>query len=168
MKLIIINGPCGIGKSTLAKNLNDQMPLSFLLDTDAQSRFIGHYREYREERWEMRQEIAKVILETCFKLGRTVIVDQMSFKPETMDEYRKIAEEHNADIHEFIIWAPKELVMKRATERGFRPGLLTPEKCELFWENINDMKDKRPEATVIDATQLDESSLLNRVNELIK
>lgn len=33
-KLIIMNGPCGIGKSTAAKHLHESMPLSYLVEID--------------------------------------------------------------------------------------------------------------------------------------
>jgi deoxyadenosine/deoxycytidine kinase len=49
MKLIILNGPCGVGKSTVAQKLHEVIPLSFLLDIDAQRRFISKHREFKEE-----------------------------------------------------------------------------------------------------------------------
>src|SRR3989338_4290855 len=85
MKLIIINGPCGIGKSTLAARLHDRMPLSFLLDVDAQARFISHYREFTEERREMVHAVSLGIIEACLKINRSVIVDKMIFHPEILD-----------------------------------------------------------------------------------
>jgi adenylate kinase family enzyme len=45
MKLIILNGPPGIGKSTVAQKLQKELPLSFLLEIDALRRCISNYRE---------------------------------------------------------------------------------------------------------------------------
>ena len=165
MKLIIINGPCGVGKSTIAEKLHASMPLSYLLDIDAVSRNISHYREYREERWELNVAIAKATINAVLDLKRDIIVEKMIYAPETLDAYRKIGKEHGADVTEIILWAPKDVVMKRAEDRGWREGLLTPEKCEMFWDKINELKDNRPEATIIDISALSEEDALQTVQK---
>jgi deoxyadenosine/deoxycytidine kinase len=43
-KLIIINGPAGIGKSTTSSILHMLLPFSFLIEVDVQRRFISQYR----------------------------------------------------------------------------------------------------------------------------
>lgn len=168
MKLIIINGPCGIGKSTLAHALHESIPLSFLIDVDLIRRHVSGYREYREESGHLSHLIALAILTACFKEGRDVILDKMLFDSELIDAYRAIADEHHADIYEFILWAPKEIVMARAGGRGWKEnGLLTPEKCELFWQKIDQLKDKRPQAKAIDTTLLTEVELLRVITKVI-
>jgi tRNA uridine 5-carbamoylmethylation protein Kti12 len=153
--LIIINGPSGVGKSTTAAILHERMPLSFLLDIDAQSRFISHYREYSEERWELSKAVSLAIVDAALSLSRSVIVDKMIYESSTLDQYRSVGERHSATITEIILWAPKDVVMERAHARGWRPGgLLTPEKCELLWEKINALKDQRPIATLLDVSHL--------------
>ncbi len=168
MKLIILNGPCGVGKSTIAAALHEKMPLSFLLDVDAQSRNISHYKEYREERWEIRDAISEAIIETCLRLGRDVIVDKIIFDSTILDSYCVIAKKYNADVHEIILWATKDVVMKRAKDRGWREeSLLTPERCEQFWHEIDAFKEKRPRATVIDVSDLGEAAVLKKVQAVM-
>lgn len=169
MKLIIINGSCGIGKSTLARALHQSIPLSFLVNIDLIRRHVSGHKEYREESRHLSHLITLAILTVCFKEGRDVILDKMLHDPRLIDAYRAIADEYHADIHEFILWAPKEVVMERASDRGWKEnGLLTPEKCELFWEKIDQLKDHRSQARVIDTTTLTEVELFQVIKEAIK
>ena len=164
MQLIILNGPCGVGKSTVARILHEQMPLSFLLDVDAQMHFISHYRDLREERWALTKAVGQAIVRACFREGRDVILEKMIYDPGTLDSYRAVADELGADVREFILTASKETVLARAHNRGFRDeSLLTPEKCERFWQEIERLKPLRPEAVVIETDDLTLDEAASRV-----
>ncbi|MCH8049595.1 AAA family ATPase, partial [Patescibacteria group bacterium] len=143
MRLIIINGPCGAGKTKAAQVIHQSLFGSFLIDIDAQRRFISRYRARPQESWEFSMDITKSLIETALRRGRDVIIDKMLYDEEALDGFTKIAENHAAEIHEFILWAEKDIIMQRAEERGFKPGnLLTREKCEFFWNQINTLKDR--------------------------
>ncbi|MEK7620472.1 MAG: AAA family ATPase [Patescibacteria group bacterium] len=168
MKLIIINGPCGIGKSTTAKNLHESMPLSYLVDVDAIGRNISHYREYQEERWELREAVAFATVDAVLSVGRDVIVEKMIFGEDVLNKYQEIGERYGADIVEIILWASKEFVMRRADDRGWREdGLLTPKKCENFWEKMDEVKNKRSDAVIVDVTDMDQNGVLAAVKKIV-
>lgn len=168
-KLIIINGPCGIGKSTAARNLHEAMPLSYLVDVDAISRNISHYRDYKEERWELREAVAFAIVDAVLSVGRNAIVEKMIFSEDVLDTYTKIGKKHGADVFEIILWASKDFVMERAKDRGYREGgLLTPEKCEGFWTKIDHLKSKRSDALVINVTNMDEQEVLEAIQQSLQ
>lgn len=168
MKLIVINGPCGVGKSTLARKIHADLQLSFLLDIDAQSLFISGYRDYREERWEMMLALSAAVINAMLPLGRTVIVDKMTYAPSVLDSYYDLAKKHGAEVREIMLWASKESVLQRAHERGWRPnGLLTPEKVEMFWDRLNDIKNGRTQATLIDTDTLDSEAVYKQVADLL-
>lgn len=168
MKLIIVNGPCGIGKSTLSAKLHASMSLSFLLDIDAQRRFISHYREQKEESSKMMMTISKAIIISCLEDNRDVIIDKILFDSDVLESYYEIAKTYGADIDEIILWAPKEIIMKRAKERGWREGgLLTPKKCELFWDKINKLKESRPQAHIINVENMTEDEVCGQVAEFV-
>ena len=65
MKLILLNGPSGVGKTTAAKKLHEIIPLSFLLDLDEQRQFISQFRIYPEESGSLSFDIALAIAEAC-------------------------------------------------------------------------------------------------------
>ncbi|SRR3989339_773545 len=168
MKLILINGPCGIGKSTLSAKIHANAPLSFLLDIDAQRRYISNYHEQKRESSAMIQDISCAIIKSCLENKHDVIVDKMIFDSDLLDQFYKIANSCEAEVCEIIIWAPKDVVMKRAHERGFRElGLLTPEKCELFWDKIDELKNIRPQAKVIDINNMTEEEVYSKISAVI-
>lgn len=75
---------------------------------------------------------------------------------------------YGANVYEIILWAPKETIMKRANERGWiEGGLLTPEKCELFWNKINELKNNRPQAYVINTENITDDELYRQVTKIV-
>jgi len=166
--MIIINGPCGIGKSTVAIRLHATLPLSYIVDVDEIGGKISHYQDYEEERYELREAVAFATVDAVLSKNRDVVVEKMIFRDEVLDSYCDIGKKYNADITEIILWASKEFVMKRANKRGYREGgTFTPEKCESFWEAIKDIKKRRANAHVIDVTKLDEDAVLKAVQMII-
>lgn len=155
MKLIIINGPCGVGKSSIATRLHEACPLSFLLDIDSLRRLFSQYKEKREESRDASLKLAEIIVDSCLDMGHDVIIDKMQFDADVLDKYYEIAKEKGVVVKEIILWASKEVVMERAQARGWKEGgSLTPEKCEAFWHQIDEMKDKRPNAVIIDTSHI--------------
>lgn len=154
MNVIILNGPCGAGKSTSAALLHRELPGSVLVNIDDLRRLISGYNKSSKESWVFSMTIAQHMLRTALKDGRDVIVDKMIYDQQVLDDLHAIAEEYSAQTHEFIIWADKETVMERANARGYKPdGLFTPEKCERFWHEIDALRTVRERATIIDTTE---------------
>ena len=176
MKLIIINGPTGAGKSTLAKKLKDEYPMSFFIHFDGLRRMIGNYHDHREESRVFTFEITFSIMHTAFKQGRDVIIDKImydriesAFKKRTIDMLYDLAKEYDAEVHELILWADKETIMKRLDERGhIQGGFLTKEKAEEFWGEMNKYKDIQSTAKVVDTTDLDAEKVFKKACQLIE
>ncbi len=155
MKLIILNGPCAVGKSSLAIRVHQARPMSLLLDIDSLRRLFSGYKEKREESREASLKLAETMLSACLDMGHDVIIDKMQFDTDVLDRYHEIGKQKGAEVKEVILWASREAVMARASARGYKEGSsFTPEKCEAFWHQIDDLKDKRPNAIVIDTTDL--------------
>ena len=175
MKLIILNGPVGVGKTTLAKKLQERLPLSFFIHFDELRRHIGDYRKNADESRALTFYLAFAIAEACFKQNKDVLIDKIMYnmleKEQTKTSLTKlieIAKKHGATIHEFIIWADKETVLKRLEDRGYREGgLLTPEKAEMFWEEMDKFKDERSGAEIIDTTKLTPDEVVKKIWKII-
>jgi len=165
MKFIYINGPCRIGKSTVSKTISDAIPLSYLLNIDLILRSISHYVDYPEERRTIRDTVAYGVIENVLKLGYSVVVDKMSFNDELVDSFFELAVEFSAEAIEVILWAPKDLVMDRASYR--KGGSLTPERCAMFWDGIDEYKMRRPDAIVIDISEMNEREVFEAVSKVI-
>lgn len=160
MKLIIINGPPGVGKSTVAEKLHKAVSLSYLLEIDALRRNISNYREQVKESRELSYYVSLAIVEACFSAGSDVIIDKAISNSTVMDRFFQVAKKYNANTYEFILNASKELVVKRAENRGYRTGgLLTPEKVERWWEDTQEYIKKRPLAIVVNTETLSQNEV---------
>jgi broad-specificity NMP kinase len=155
MKLIIINGPTGIGKSTISKMIHNDLALSFLLAMDEQRRYISKYREYRIDSRDLVRNLSLGIIDTYLQTGHDVIIDAVIIDSILMGKIMAIGAKYNATILEFILNSDKNTLIERAKNRGYREGgLLTPKKVIEFWENIHFFIKERTDAIVIDTTNL--------------
>ncbi|MBI3572260.1 AAA family ATPase [Candidatus Kaiserbacteria bacterium] len=169
MKLVIINGPSGIGKSTLAERLYKAMPLSLLLDIDAQRRLISGYREHRKKSYELSFAFCFAATRTYLEAGHDVIIDKIILDTgDKLDALERVGEECGATVYEFILNATKETVTQRAHERGFREGgLLTPKRVEEFWHSTQRLIPNRPRAVVIDAEKLNADEVYKKAAAIV-
>lgn len=155
MKLILINGPTGVGKSTVAQKIHQARPLSFLMDIDALRRYISGYREHKDESKELSLLVSESIVETYLKAGHDVIIDKVFINAEITDRFIELGRKCGAEVCEFVLNASKDLVVNRAQERGFKEdSLLTPEKVIKFWEDTQEYLKGRPNAIVVNVEEL--------------
>lgn len=170
MKLIILNGACGAGKSTLAARLHTDVPMSLLVVVDEWRKLISEWREHRKESQVLGYKIAWASVDAYLADGHDVIVDKSILNDyETLKQLVRIGEAHGADVFEFIITASKEVVMERATERGFNPnGLLTLEGVEHLWELSQGLVKERPNAIVIDTSSLSPDEVYEKVKDVVQ
>lgn len=169
MKLIIINGSTGIGKSTVAQKIHESLPLSFLVDIDAVRRYVSGYREHREESRQMSLGVSEAMVEALLKAGNDIVVDKFFANVESVDRFIDLGRKYNADVYEFILNASKEFVIKRAEDRGYREGgLLTPEKVVKFWEDTQEYIPKRQSAIVVNVESLSQEEVYQNIHNKIK
>lgn len=167
MKLIIINGPAGIGKSTAAKNVHASLPLAHLVDIDALRRCISGYKENREESNRIALQITEAIIEASLQDRRDVVVEKYISKAEVVDRFIALGVTYGASVTEVILTASKDLVTSRAAERGYTEGgTLTPEKVEAFWEAMETFRKERKNAIVIDVESLSEEEVYKRIIDI--
>jgi predicted kinase len=155
MKLILLNGPTGIGKSTIAHKIHQVLPLSFLLDIDAQRRFISAYKEHREESLNLVLKLSYAIIDSALQNGRDVVIDKVLTDIEASERFLELGRKYGAVVYEFVLNADKETLIARANERGYIEGsMLTPEKVPEFWDRMQSYIKERPQAVVIDTKNL--------------
>jgi predicted kinase len=164
MKLIILNGPSGIGKSTVSSRLASEMSNTVVIDVDELRRAIPNYRENRKESQHLAYARAKEEIATHLANGDNVIVDKGIFQSDVLDAFIEEGQKCGADVFEFLLSADKATVQQRADDRGYRPGsLLTQERVGELWEQADKLRLERSNAIVIDTTRLSTEETLEKV-----
>lgn len=168
MKLIILNGPAGVGKSTLSERLHADISNSVLIHVDDLRRTIPNYRENCEESLMKSYEITRKAIKDHLENGETVIIDKAVASSDTLDSFIETGKQRGADVYEIFLAAAKDVVWTRADERGYKPGsLLTRERVGELWDKLDDVRQKRPSAIVIDTNALSLDETYQKVKEVI-
>jgi predicted kinase len=168
MKLIILNGPPGVGKSTIAVRLHQELPSSVLIDVDELRRSIPDYKERRQESLLLAYEKTAEAIGDLLKRGQSVIIDKSISQSDTLDSLIEVGKRYDAEIYEFLLFADKSTVQARADERGYRPGsLLTRERVGEQWDKADMLRKERPEAIVIDTAHASVEDVLSTIAKKI-
>jgi predicted kinase len=165
-KLIILNGPCGIGKNTIAEIYKKEHHNTLVADIDKTRRSIPNYREQREKSYEEACKLAFFEVEENLSKGRDVIVPSKIKRPEVLDTFGKIAQKNGADFYEFVLWTTKEDALKRAIERGFKPNsLLQEDRLEGMYDELEEMLKNRPNVLLINSK---DGEIAKTYSEIVK
>ena len=129
-KLIVINGPLGIGKSTLAKRYAEEHPLTLVLDIDDVWAMLSHWREEKEKSAPLSKKMAIEMARVNLEAGHDVVIPQILQTAELADSFQQLAKDYNADYYEILLSVSKEEAINRFIKRGkagghpngFRPG----------------------------------------------
>lgn len=155
MRLIIINGPVGVGKSSVAMHLHNDFPASVLIDIDELRREIPNYKEHREESLVAAYTRAEEIIVSSLQEGKDVIVEKTISNPEILDLFIEAGRSSKAHVYEIHLYARKEVVQQRADNRGYQMGgLLTKERVGEHWDTLEELRGRRASAIQIDTTDL--------------
>lgn len=121
-KLIMLNGPLGIGKSTLATRYAEDHPVTLNLDIDNVWSMLGKWREEKEVSSPLAKKIALSMARVALENGHDVIVPQILQDTELADNFKRLAEEVGAEYFEILLHVEKEEAIKRFVERGKSQG----------------------------------------------
>lgn len=125
-----MNGPLGIGKSTLASRFAEEHQLTLRLDIDDIRMYISHWREEAEQSAASSKQMALAMTKVHLSLGHNVVIPQIVRNVEFFEQFEKVAKETGADFIEILLLVDKDEAIKRFKERnyaqghasGFRPG----------------------------------------------
>jgi predicted kinase len=102
-RLLHLNGPPGIGKSTLARRYVADHPLSFCLDIDGFRSLIGRWDEHEQESGKLARRMALAMAATHLAAGHDVVVPQYVARPAFVRELAEVAERLSADFYEVVL-----------------------------------------------------------------
>lgn len=141
--IIIIEGPMGSGKTTIAKILHPQLPRTVILGIDKIKWFLSDFQRTPDDNELMSDALiamAKVFLTAKCNL----LVAQGFWKKEFVQKYSDLAKEFNLDVYFYQLTAPEEVLRQRIKERPVISGrpVLTQERID---RNLNTWKENKYE-----------------------
>ena len=115
--LLHLNGPPGIGKSTISALYTDRHPGTLNLDIDSLHRLIGGWRDPRNDTHRVLRPVALAMAATHLHGGRSVVLPQYLARPDAIDAFEEVARKSGADFFEFILFASKQESIARFDRR---------------------------------------------------
>lgn len=122
-RLIHLNGPPGIGKSTLAQLYVDGHPGVLNLDIDQLRSLIGGSQDRFEETGEIVRQLAVGMARTHLSAGRDVVLPQYLGRLTEVERFESVALDSGATFCEVMLMDTKEQSVARFTRRGERDAL---------------------------------------------
>jgi predicted kinase len=121
-RLVHLNGPPGIGKSTLARRYVDDHPLAFCLDIDGFRRLIGRWDEHEGQSGLLARAMAIEMATTHLSAGYDVVVPQYVARPTFVQELAHAATRAGASFHEIVLLDEPEPAEARFDRRAEDPA----------------------------------------------
>jgi predicted kinase len=117
-RLILLNGPPGCGKSTLAQMFAHEHPLTLNLDIDRLRAQIGQWRARSQESGLLARQLALAMAGIHLASGHDVVIPQYVARIEFIEQVEAVATGAGAPFHEIVLLDSRENSSRRFERRG--------------------------------------------------
>ena len=113
-----LNGPPGIGKSTLSALYADRNLGTLNLDVDTLHRLVGGWQDEQTDTWPVVWSLIRAMAQTHLDGGRDVVLPQYLAKVDEIIGLEQLARRHGAGFREVILLDDRETAIGRFNRRA--------------------------------------------------
>ena len=117
-RLVHLNGPPGIGKSTLSALYADRHPGTLNLDVDTLHHLIGGWQDEQTDTWPVVWSLARAMAATHLDGGRDVVLPQYFATVDEIAGFEELAHKHRAVFREVVLLDDREAAIERFNRRA--------------------------------------------------
>lgn len=118
IKLILLNGFAGNGKSTIGKRYIKEHPLALMIEGDEIIVNLGDWLANENEARKIIFELTKSLIDTHLRLGYDVILPYLVTNKNHVNAFREIANKHDAKFYNFLLHNEKPTAIRNLLKRG--------------------------------------------------
>jgi predicted kinase len=117
-QLVHLNGPPGIGKSTLSALYADRHPGTLNLEVDTLHYLVGGWQDEETDTWPVVWSLVRAMAATHLDGGRDVVLPQYFARVDEIVGFEKLAREHGAAFREVVLLDDREAAIERFNRRA--------------------------------------------------
>jgi len=117
-RLVHLNGPPGIGKSTLSALHAGRHPGTLNLDVDALHHLVGGWQDEQVDTWPVVWPLVRAMAATHLDGGRDVILPQYLGTAAEITAFEELAREHGAGFREVVLLDERQAAIERFGRRA--------------------------------------------------
>ena len=116
-RLLVLNGPPGIGKTTIAQRYVDAHPFALNVDLDGVRRMLGGWRDQPLEAGALARPLSLALAEAHLRAGHDVVLAQYLGRAEFLAEAESAAARAGAEFVEVVLMVTRDEAVQRFLDR---------------------------------------------------